>query len=157
MPQRVIEFHYTLTNSTGQKLDTSVGAEPLAFLEGAGQIIPGLETHLRTMKVGDKRKVLVAAKDAYGEVNPQDIMEVPLEKLPTKKVKVGDKFRTGADHHAPIVRVSKVTATHATLDANHELAGQDLTFDVEITGLRDATAEELDHGHVHGPGGHHHH
>lgn len=157
MSTRVITFHYTLTDNTGKKLDSSAGSDPLAFLEGAGQIIPGLEAHLKTMKAGDKRKVLVPAKDAYGVVNPKDIMEVPVDKMPTKKVKVGDRFRTGHDHHAAVARVVKVTATHVTLDANHELAGQDLTFDVEVTEIRDATREELDHGHVHGPGGHHHH
>jgi FKBP-type peptidyl-prolyl cis-trans isomerase SlyD len=157
MSTRVIVFHYTLTDSAGQTLDSSAGGDPLAFLEGTGQIIPGLETHLRTMKVGDKRKVLVPAKDAYGEKDAENIVEVPLDKLPTKKVKVGDKFRAGNDGHAPVVAVIKVTETHATLDGNHPLAGQDLTFDVEITEVREASAEELSHGHVHGPGGHHHH
>jgi FKBP-type peptidyl-prolyl cis-trans isomerase SlyD len=157
MPTKVIAFHYTLTDTSGKQLDSSAGQEPLAFLEGSGQIIPGLELHLKTMKPGDKRKVLVPAKDAYGEHNPQDIMEVPLDKMPTKKIKVGDQFRAGNEQHAPVVRVTKVSATHVTLDANHELAGQDLTFDVEITEVRDATEEELSHGHVHGPGGHHHH
>jgi FKBP-type peptidyl-prolyl cis-trans isomerase SlyD len=156
MSQRVITFHYTLTNSAGQQLDSSAGGEPLAFLEGAGQIIPGLEIHLKTMKSGDKRRVLVPAKDAYGEVNAQDILEVPREKLPAKNVKIGDRFRAGSDHHAPVVRVTKLTDTHVTLDANHELAGQDLTFEVEVTEVRAATADELAHGHVHGPSGHHH-
>jgi FKBP-type peptidyl-prolyl cis-trans isomerase SlyD len=156
MPQRVIAFHYTLTDTTGKQLDSSAGNDPLAFIVGTGAIIPGLETHLKTMKVGDKRKVLVPAKDAYGEVKAADIMEVPLDKMPSKKIKVGDRFRAGNDGHAPVVRVTKVTATHVTLDANHDLAGQDLTFDVEVTEIRDATPEELSHGHVHGPGGHHH-
>ncbi|MCG3150112.1 MAG: FKBP-type peptidyl-prolyl cis-trans isomerase SlyD [Verrucomicrobiae bacterium] len=156
MSTRVITFHYTLTDNTGKQLDSSAGSNPLAFLEGSGQIIPGLETHLKTMKPGEKRKVLVPAKEAYGEVNAADIMEVSREKMPAKQIKIGDRFRAGNDGHAPVVRVIKVTDTHVTLDANHELAGQDLTFDVEVTAVREATAEELSHGHVHGPGGHHH-
>lgn len=156
MSQRVITFHYTLTNATGQELDSSRSGEPLAILEGVGQIIPGLEVHLRTMKTGEKRRVTVPARDAYGEVQADQIVEVPRNRLPTPQVKVGDRFRAGSDRHAPVVRVTKVTDTHVTLDANHELAGQDLTFDLEVTDVRVATADELAHGHVHGPGGHHH-
>jgi FKBP-type peptidyl-prolyl cis-trans isomerase SlyD len=156
MPTKVITFHYTLTDNAGATLDTSAGSEPLAFLVGAGQIIPGLETHLLAMNVGDKRRVLVPAKDAYGAKNPANIAEVPLDKMPAQQIKVGDRFRAGSDDHAPVVVVTKVTDTHVTLDGNHPLAGLDLTFDVEVTGIRDATDEELAHGHVHGAGGHHH-
>ena len=156
MPNKVIAFHYTLTDKAGQTLDSSAGNEPLAFLVGMGQIIPGLETHLLTMKVGDKRKVLVPAKDAYGDKDPANTTELPLDKMPAKNIKVGDQFRAGSDGHAPVIVVTKVTDTHVTLDGNHPLAGQDLTFDVEIIEVRDATKEELSHGHVHGPGGHHH-
>jgi FKBP-type peptidyl-prolyl cis-trans isomerase SlyD len=154
--KRVISFHYTLTDKAGQQLDSSAGSEPLAFLVGSGQIIPGLETHLLAMKVGDKRKVLVPAKDAYGDKDPANTTELPLDKMPAKNIKVGDQFRAGSDGHAPVVVVTKVTDTHVTLDGNHPLAGQDLTFDVEIIEVRDATKEEISHGHVHGPGGHHH-
>jgi len=156
MPNKVIAFHYTLTDKAGQTLDSSAGNEPLAFLVGMGQIIPGLETHLLTMKVGDKRKVLVPAKDAYGDKDPANTTELPLDKMPAKNIKVGDQFRAGSDGHAPVIVVTKVTDTHVTLDGNHPLAGQDLTFDVEIIEVRDATKEEISHGHVHGPGGHHH-
>jgi FKBP-type peptidyl-prolyl cis-trans isomerase SlyD len=153
MGTRVISFHYTLTDSGGQQLDSSAGGEPLTFLEGVGQIIPGLETRLSAMKVGDKCRAVVPAKDAYGEKNPDYIVDVPLEKLPTRQVKVGDRFRAGADPHAPVVAVTKVGDTHVTLDGNHPLAGMDLTFDVEVTAIRDATAEEMAHGHAHGEGG----
>ena len=156
MANKVISFHYTLTDSTGKTLDSSAGGEPLTFLEGGGQIIPGLETHLRAMKAGDKKNVTVKAKDGYGEKDPGNIVEVSLDKMPTRGIKVGDRFRAGDGPHAPVVTVTKVTDTHVTLDGNHPLAGMDLTFDVEITEIRDATKEELDHGHVHGAGGHHH-
>ncbi len=154
MSQRVISFHYTLTNTRGETLDSSRGDHPLSFLEGAGQIIPGLETHLRTMQSGDKRKVHVKAADAYGPRDDSLVLEVERQKLPNKAVKVGDQFRTN-QYPTPLT-VTRLTDTHATLDANHPLAGQDLLFEVEITEVRAATAEELAHGHVHGPGGHHH-
>ncbi|HUI07094.1 MAG TPA: peptidylprolyl isomerase [Verrucomicrobiae bacterium] len=156
MANKVISFHYTLTDSTGKTLDSSADGEPLTFLEGVGQIIPGLETHLRAMKVGDKKNVTVPAKSAYGEKDPANVVEVGLDKMPTRGIKVGDRFRAGDGPNAPIVTATKVTDTHVTLDGNHPLAGMDLTFAVEVTAIRDATEEELDHGHVHGPGGHGH-
>ncbi len=155
MSKRVISFHYTLTNTAGEKLDSSQGDHPLTFMEGVGQIIPGLETHLRSMKPGDKRKVLVKAAEAYGTRDDSLVLEVERKKLPNKQVKIGDQFRTN-QYPTPLT-VTKLTDSHATLDANHPLAGQDLTFDVEITEVRDATADEIAHGHAHGPGGHHHH
>ncbi|MGD1019365.1 MAG: peptidylprolyl isomerase [Verrucomicrobiia bacterium] len=156
MSKNVISFHYTLTDQTGKTLDSSAGGEPLTFLEDSGQIIPGLETQLRGMKVGDKKHVTIKAKDAYGEHDAGNVMEMPLDKMPARGIKVGDRFRAGKDSHAPVVTATKVTETHVTLDGNHPLAGMDLTFDVEITEVRGATADELAHGHVHGPGGHHH-
>jgi FKBP-type peptidyl-prolyl cis-trans isomerase SlyD len=156
MPQRVISFHYTLTDSTGKTLDSSDGSEPLTFLEGVQQIIPGLERELTGLKPGDKKLVTVRAADAYGDKDDKKIVDVPLTQMPTKTIKVGDQFRAGEGHQAPVVTATKVTATHVTLDANHPLAGIDLTFAIEITAVRDATAEELAHGHAHGPGGHHH-
>jgi FKBP-type peptidyl-prolyl cis-trans isomerase SlyD len=156
MSQKVISFHYTLTDSAGTTLDSSAGSEPLTFLEGVGQIIPGLEAHLRNMKVGGKKHVMVKAKDGYGEKDPKNVVEVPLEQMPTRGIKVGDRFRAGQETHSPVVTVVKVTATHVTLDGNHPLAGMDLTFDVEIAEVREATADELGHGHAHGSGGHAH-
>ena len=156
MANKVISFHYTLTDSAGKTLDSSAGSEPLTFLEGAGQIISGLESYLRAMKVGDKKNITVPAKNAYGEKDPGNVVELTRDKLPSRTVKVGDRFRAGNTPNAPVVTVTKVTDTHVTLDGNHPLAGMDLTFDVEVTAVRDATSEELDHGHVHGAGGPHH-
>ena len=110
MSQRVIAFHYTLTDKAGKTLDSSASGEPLAFIVGSGQIIPGLETHLLTMKVGDKRRVLVPAKDAYGAKDPANTTEMPLDQMPAKGIQVGDRFRAGADDHAPVVTVARLPA-----------------------------------------------
>ena len=155
MAAKVISFHYTLTDPAGKKLDSSEGDEPLSFLEGVGQIIPGLEQALAKLKVGEKKKISVPSKEAYGAKDDKKLVEVPLDQLPKKDIKIGDMFQAG--QNSPPLTVIKVSPTHATLDANHPLAGVDLTFDVEITEIRDATPEEMDHGHAHGAGGHHHH
>ena len=154
MSDKVFSFHYTLTNPAGKVLDSSEGRDPLVFMVGKGQIIPGLESELILLNVGDQKKIEVPAAAAYGEHDPKRAVEVPLEKLPKEHIEVGDQFQAGGEHQSFIV--TKVTETHATLDGNHPLAGVDLTFDVEVTGIRDATLEELAHGHAHGPGGHSH-
>ena len=145
MNPRVITFHYTLHNNAGHQLDTSRGRQPLSFLEGVGQIVPGLETVLARMSLGEKQRVFVPAKDGYGPRHAAAVLQVPRAKLPSKQVKVGDKFQA-ANHPAPLV-VTAVNASHVTLDANHPLAGVDLTFDVEITGIRPANAQELARAH----------
>lgn len=156
MSKRAISFHYTLTNPSGEKLDSSEDSSPMSFIEGVGQVIPGLESQLVTLKVGDKKRVSVKAADAYGIRDEKKVVQVPRKKMPNKPIKLGDKFRGGKEDHSPILTVTRITDATVTLDANHELAGVDLTFDVEITGVREATKEELSHGHVHGAGGHHH-
>jgi FKBP-type peptidyl-prolyl cis-trans isomerase SlyD len=156
MPSRVISFHYTLTDPDGKQLDSSQGRQPMSYLEGISQIIPGLEAALGKMSPGDKQQVKVVAKDAYGDRNPEHVLKVPIDKLPTREVKVGDRFRTGEEEHAPVVTVTEVEGETVTLDGNHPLAGMELTFDVEVTEIRDATEDEMSHGHAHGPGGAHH-
>ncbi len=156
MGKRVISFHYTLTDPTGKTLDSSIGNAPLTFLENGGQIIPGLEKELQKSKTGEKKRVLVKSAEAYGTRDPKNVVEVSLDKMPTKQIKVGDRFHAGNDIHSPVVTAIKVTNTHVTLDGNHPLSGMDLTFDVEVMEVRDATHEEISHGHVHGAGGHHH-
>ncbi len=156
MSKRVLSFHYTLTDKSGKVLDSSQGRSALSFMEGAGQIIPGLEKQLLGLKKGDKKKVEVVAQEAYGLRDERMVIKVPLSELPTQTVKVGDRFHGGQEAHSPVFCVTEVTATEATLDGNHTLAGQDLTFDVELTDIRPATPEELSHGHSHSEGGHHH-
>jgi FKBP-type peptidyl-prolyl cis-trans isomerase SlyD len=154
MSQQVIAFHYKLTDVSGKILDQSETGEPLAFMTGVGQIIPGLESVLVTMKTGDKKRVEVEAKDAYGERDLANIINVKRSQLPEGDLKVGDMF------HGPngdVVTVTAINGDSVTLDANHPLAGQKLVFDVEIATVRQATVEEVAHGHAHGADGHHHH
>lgn len=156
MPQQVISFHYTLSDSTGRELDSSRSGDPLPFLTGASQIIPGLEKELLTLKVGDSKVIAVAAKEAYGDRNDDLVIQVEKDKFPQQEIKVGDQFQAGEEAGSPPLTAIEVTDSHVTLDGNHPLAGVDLSFDVEVTEVRDATEEELKHGHAHGPNGHQH-
>jgi FKBP-type peptidyl-prolyl cis-trans isomerase SlyD len=157
MSKRVVSIHYTLTDDKGTVLDSSRGAEPLQYLEGAGNIIPGLEKEVSGMNLGEKKNVKVAAKDAYGEKREDMILEVPRSQFPADMtLKVGDRFRGGADANSPIFTVLAVEGDKVKLDGNHPLAGQNLNFEVEVTETRSATEEEMSHGHAHGPHGHGH-
>ena len=153
----VVKFHYTLTNAEGETLDQSQEGQPLAYLQGAGNIIPGLEKQLLGKKVGDKFTVTVPAAEGYGEYNADLVQEVPKQMFQgVENIEAGMQFQAQTDDGVQIVTVKAVEGDNVLVDANFPLAGQDLTFDVEITEVRDATTEELEHGHVHGAGGHHH-
>lgn len=148
---RVVSFHYTLRDPSGRVLDTSAGGDPITYLEGAGQIIDGLDEQLRAASQGEKARVTVAAKKAYGERDPAQVQRVKRELLPIEgELKVGDQFQTGHDRFSPVVTVQSIEGDEVLLDANHPLAGVDLTFDVEIVTVREPTAAELEHGHAHG-------
>ncbi len=154
---RVVSIHYTLTNDQGDVLDSSIGSDPLNYLEGAQNIIPGLENALKPLAQGDKTKVSVEPGEAYGEHSPELVQEVPLEAFQgVEKVEAGMQFHAQTESGPRVIVVKEVSEGTATIDANHPLAGQTLHFEVEIIEIRDATSEELEHGHVHGPGGHHH-
>ena len=157
MTRHVVTFHYTLRDPAGRVLDTSAGGEPVVYLEGAGQIIDGLDEQLRGVAAGTKTRVQVPAARAYGAHDPAQVQQVRRTQLPVEgELKVGDQFQAGADRFAPVVMVVAIDGDKVTLDANHPLAGTDLTFDVEVVAVRLATAEELEHGHAHGRDGHGH-
>ncbi|AQZ82625.1 FKBP-type peptidyl-prolyl cis-trans isomerase SlyD [Acinetobacter calcoaceticus] len=152
----VVSFHYKLTNAEGETLDQSQG-EPLAYLHGAGNIIPGLENALTGKTVGEKFTVNVPAAEGYGEYNPDLVQEVPAQMFQgVENIQPGMQFQAQTDDGVQIVTVKAVEGDNIVVDANFPLAGQDLTFEVEIVEIREASEEELDHGHVHGAGGHHH-
>lgn len=152
----VVAFQYTLTNAEGETLDKSQG-EPLTYLHGAGNIIPGLEKALEGKVAGDKFKVTIPAAEGYGEYNTDLVQEVPAQMFQgVENIEAGMQFQAQTDDGVQIVTVKSVEGETVLVDANFPLAGQDLTFDVEITEVREASQEELDHGHVHGAGGHQH-
>jgi FKBP-type peptidyl-prolyl cis-trans isomerase SlyD len=145
----VVSIHYTLTDDSGNKLDSSDGT-PLAYLHGNGNLIPGLERELEGKSAGDKLSVKIAAVDAYGEHDKSLIKGVG-------DLRVGMQLHTQSPHGVRAVTVTQIVGDMVTIDGNHPLAGQNLNFEVEVAEVRAATEEELAHGHVHGPGGHHDH
>jgi FKBP-type peptidyl-prolyl cis-trans isomerase SlyD len=153
----VVGMHYTVTNDNGDIIDTSEGNDPLMFLQGAGNIIPGLESALVGGKVGDEMEVSVEPEQAYGEYRDELRQQVPRDAFQgVDEVAIGMRFNAETDEGQITVRIAEVEGDTVTIDANHELAGERLHFSVRIESLREATDEELEHGHVHGPGGHHH-
>ncbi len=159
----VVSFHYTVVTSEGDAVDKSEPNEPLVYLHGHGHIVPGLESQMAGKNSGDKFVAEVAAKDAYGEHDKELDLQVPLEVFPANvQSQIQPGFRFRAEH--PTLQGNEVTFTvhqvegpHAYVSGNHPLAGKNLKFDIEVVEVREATAEEIAHGHAHGPGGHHHH
>lgn len=153
----VVAFHYTLTNDAGEVLDSSEGREPLTYLHGAGNIIPGLEKELEGRENGDKLQVAVSPEEGYGENQPSLVQEVPRDAFQgVESVEPGMQFQAQTQGGPLMVTVTKVEGDTVTVDGNHPLAGQKLNFDVEIAEVREATDEEVEHGHVHGEGGQEH-
>jgi FKBP-type peptidyl-prolyl cis-trans isomerase SlyD len=152
----VVNFNYTLTNAAGDVLDKSQG-EPLVYLHGAHNIVPGLENAMLGKQIGDKFQVTVEPEEAYGEYQAEMVQEIPRNMFQgVDDIQAGMQFQAQTDDGIQVVTVKDVTPELVIVDANHPLAGQALTFDVEVVAIRAATAEELEHGHAHGIGGHHH-
>jgi FKBP-type peptidyl-prolyl cis-trans isomerase SlyD len=149
-------MHYTLTDPEGEVIDSSQGKAPLAYLHGHGNIIPGLEKQLEGKAVGDKLVAEVAAAEGYGEHNPEMVVEANRSQFPEgAELVAGMRFQAQTPAGPRIAQITKVDGDTITVDTNHPLAGVNLKFDVEIMEIREATAEEIDHGHVHtGEGGH---
>jgi FKBP-type peptidyl-prolyl cis-trans isomerase SlyD len=153
----VVGIDYTLTDDQGTVLDTSDGRQPLYFIQGVGQIISGLEEALEGKAAGETFDVRIPPEKAYGERNDNMVQQVPRDRFPAdQEVAEGMQFHANTPQGPVTVVVTKVGLEEVTVDANHPLAGQSLNFNVNIVEVREATAEELDHGHVHGPGGVHH-
>ncbi|MCE2733175.1 MAG: peptidylprolyl isomerase [Chryseotalea sp.] len=150
---KVAGIHYTLTDNSGNILDSSKGRDPLFYIQGIGNLILGMEEGLEGKKKGDKFQIKVSPEKGYGVKDPNLMQQVPIKAFGGQEVKPGMKFSTNQGH---VVTVTEVSTETVTVDANHELAGVELNFDVEVMEVREATADEISHGHVHGPGGHHH-
>ncbi|HZN54155.1 MAG TPA: peptidylprolyl isomerase [Candidatus Polarisedimenticolaceae bacterium] len=155
---RVVRMHYTLRDERGATVESSVGHEPLAYLHGYGQIIPGLERALDGSEAGLRTSFTIPPKDAYGEKDPAAVIRAPREDFPDHiTLEPGAELQADTPDGPVTFTVVSVDERHAVLDGNHPLAGQTLTFDVEVVDVRAATAEEVAHEHVHGPGGAHGH
>ena len=154
---KVALIHYTLTNADQDVLDSSEGQEPLAYIHGHGHIVPGLENALDGRSKGDRFSVTVSAQEGYGEHDERLTQAVPRQMFSgVEEIEVGMQFHAQTEQGMQVVTVVSVADDTITIDGNHPLAGQDLHFDIEVVDVRDASAEELEHGHVHGEGGHHH-
>ena len=154
---KVVTIDYTLTGPKGDVLDTSKGRAPMAYIHGASNIIPGLESALEGKSAGDEMVVNVAPEDAYGHRDEKMIQSVPRDRFKgVADIKPGMQFQANTPQGPRVVTVAGVDEANVQIDANHPLAGVPLKFDVKVVGVRDASAEELSHGHVHGPGGHQH-
>ena len=157
----VVTIDYTLKDPQGQVLDSSKGAgsEPLAYLHGTGHgLIPGLEKALEGKKKGEQLNVKVNPEEGYGVRDETMVQTVPKSAFGSvPNLTVGMQFRTQGKNGDQVVTITKLEGENITVDGNHALAGMVLEFDVTIKDVRAATKDELAHGHVHGPGGHHHH
>lgn len=154
---KVVTFHYTLKSAEGEQMETSRDKIPMVYLHGANNIIAGLEKAMEGHAVNDEFSVTVEPEDAYGVRNENNVQRLPMKRLKgIGKVSVGQVLNLQTNKGQVQVTVLKVGRFNVDVDGNHPLAGKQLTFDVEITEIRDASEEELQHGHVHGPGGHQH-
>ncbi len=155
---KVVSFHYTLTGENGDTLDSSrERGEPMMYLHGGNNIIPGLENAMAGRKAGDEFSVTVPPEEAYGERREDNIQRIPIKRLgKIGKPRPGQILNLQTNKGPAQVTVVKVGRFNLDVDANHPLAGQSLNFEVEIVSVRDSTEEELSHRHAHGPGGHSH-
>ena len=157
-PNQVVTINFTLKNSEGEILESTKDHTPLAFISGHNQILPKIEETAGEMLIGSKKNIVLAPPDAYGEYDESAVQMLDKKEFPDDiKLEEGMNFVANAPDGSKVPFVIKSIETETiTVDFNHPLAGETLNFDLELVDVRDATAEELAHGHVHGPGGHHH-
>ncbi len=155
---KVVSIDYTLKDDYGNIIDSSRGGEPLAYIQGMGNLIPGLEDALEGNAKGDRLSVSVPPERGYGVRDDRLIHVLRKDQFEgVDELEVGMQFHAHADNGSvQTVVVTKIEGDNVTIDGNHPLAGKNLHFEVAVVEVRDATKEEMDHGHVHGPGGHHH-
>jgi len=154
---KVVSFHYRMKDTDGSFAESSEGELPVTYLHGRNAIVPGLENELTGRASGDKLAVTVAPQDAYGLHDPNAVQRVPIKHLVgNPRLAVGEVVGVNTQHGVRHARVVKIGHFNVDLDLNHPLAGKTLEFEIEIVDVRDATEEELAHGHAHGPGGHDH-
>ncbi len=153
---RVVRFHYTVAEVGQEPLETSRGREPIAILFGHGNIIPGLEKAMEGREAGDSFSADVPAAEAYGERREGLIQRVPKKHFGDQRLEPGMQVVVNTNFGPRAVTIEKVGLSVVDIDLNHPMAGKDLHFDIEIVDVREAGKEEIEHGHVHGDGGHEH-
>lgn len=154
--KKVVYIHYTLKNKEGTVLDSSSPEAPLAYIHGGGNIIPGLEKALAGKSEGDAFNINIQPEEAYGQRNETLVQTVPRSAFQeVDDLQEGMQFQAQTPNGPQLITVTEIEEDQVIVDANHPLAGEPLDFDVEIVDIREATAEELDHGHVHTPDSHH--
>lgn len=155
---KVVKFNYTLKDDKGAVIDSTLNKQPMSFISGSMQILPKLEEAINGMLIGGKKNVKLNAVDAYGEYDEKAIQNIQKDQFPSEaKLEVGMSYLANSpDGKQMPFTITEVKEKDITVDFNHPLAGKDLEFEVELMDVRDATPEEIQHGHVHGPGGHHH-
>jgi FKBP-type peptidyl-prolyl cis-trans isomerase SlyD len=154
---KVVLIHYTLKDDDGEVIDSSAGGDPLAYIQGHGNLVPGLEKALEGKQNGSKVIVSVPPEEGYGKHDAKLIQRIPKRSLQgAGQIKKGMQFQARTDEGVRQFTVTAIAGDMVTLDGNHPLADKTLHFDIDVVEVRDATSEELEHGHVHGTGGHHH-
>ncbi|SMO34164.1 FKBP-type peptidyl-prolyl cis-trans isomerase [Solitalea koreensis] len=154
---KVVGISYTLTNDKKDVLDQSQPGQPLEYLHGSYNIIPGLEKELEGLKIGDAKLVEVAPADGYGEFDESLVFAAPRQNFPSDaELEVGMQFQTMGDGQPMVIRIIELDGDKVVVDGNHPLAGQTLFFDVKVESMREASESEVAHGHVHPDGGEHH-
>ena len=155
--QKVVSIHYTLTDNDGTVLDSSSGREPLLYIHGLGHLIPGMEEGIEGRNAGEKLSLKIAPEKGYGVRNDEFVQQVPKTAFGDQEIQPGMQFEAGTEEQRYIVTVTGIEGDTVTVDGNHPLAGVELNFEVEVIAVREATGEELSHGHVHGEDGTHGH
>ena len=153
---RVVRFHYSVAEQGQEPVETSQGGEPLAILFGHGNIIPGLEKAMDGREAGEKFSVDVPAAEAYGEKREGLTQRIPKKHFGDQRLVPGMQVVLNTNFGPRAVTIEKVGMSVVDVDLNHPMAGKDLHFDIDVVDVREASAEELEHGHVHGEGGHQH-
>ncbi|MFO7769573.1 MAG: peptidylprolyl isomerase [bacterium] len=154
---KVVTIDYTLTDEQGEVIESSAEDQSLAYIHGVGALIPGLEEALEGREEGETVEVTVPPQKAYGQRREDMIQSVPKDRFETEReLEVGMQFQARSQQGTQVVTITGIEDDEVTVDANHPLAGRTLNFEVDIKDVRDATEEELEHGHVHGQGGHQH-
>ena len=153
----VITLNYELKDEKGQVIDSSNHDGPIVYLHGAQDILPGIESAVEGQEVGGKASCSIPPEEAYGVYDPQKVQKVPRSAfVGIDELKVGMHVQEQTAQGPLLITVKEIEGDEVTIDANHPMAGQTLNFELEVAGIREASAEEVSHGHVHGPGGHHH-